>query len=75
MRKSRFTEQKIIEILNQPKAGMTVVSLCRQHGISDATFYRWRGKHGGLDVSEARRLRELKEETQRLKRLVPVQAL
>jgi putative transposase len=67
MKKSRFTEEKIIGILNQAGAGMTVSSLCRQHGISDATFYKWRSKFGGTDVSEARRLRGLEEENQRLK--------
>ena len=54
---------------------MTVASLCRQHGMSDATFYKWRSKYGGMDVSEARRLRGLEEEIQRLKRLVAEQAL
>ena len=75
MRKSRFSEAQIIEILRQADAGMKVVDLCRQHGISDATFYKWRSKYGGLGVSEAVRLRQLEEENRRLKRLVADQAL
>jgi len=75
MRKSSITEEKIIGILKQAEAGMTVAPLCRQHEMSDATFYKWRSKYGGMDVSEARRLRGLEEENQRLKRLVAEQAL
>jgi putative transposase len=75
MRKSRFSEAQIIGILKQAEAGMTVAALCREHGMSDATFYKWRSKYGGLDVSEARRLRGLEEENQRLKRLVADLAL
>lgn len=75
MRKSRFSEAQIIEILKQADAGMKVVDLCRRHGISDATFYKWRSKYGGLGVSEAVRLRQLEEENRRLKRLVADQAL
>lgn len=75
MRKSRFSEAQIIEILKQADAGMKVVDLCRRHGISDATFYKWRSKFGGLGVSEAVRLRQLEEENRRLKRLVADQAL
>jgi len=75
MRKSRFSEAQIIEILKQADAGMKVMDLCRRHGISDATFYKWRSKYGGLGVSEAVRLRQLEEENRRLKRLVADQAL
>jgi len=75
MRWSRFTEEQSIGILKQSEAGMTVASLCRQHGMSDATFYKWRSKYGGLDASETRRLKGLEEENQRLKRLVAEQAL
>ena len=75
MRKSRFSEEQIIGILKQAEVGMTGAAVCRQHRISDATFYKWRSKYGGLDVSEARRLRGLEEENQRLKRLVAELAL
>lgn len=70
MKKSRFSEEQIIGILKQAEAGIAVAQLCRQHSISDATFYKWRSKYGGLDVAQARRVRSLEEENQRLKRLV-----
>lgn len=75
MKKSRFTEAQIIGVLKEADAGMKVADLCRRHGISDATFYNWRSRFGGMDVSEARRLKALEEENQRLKRLVADQAL
>lgn len=73
--KARFTEEQIISILKQAEAGMKVAEVCRKNGISDATFYKWRAKYGGLEVSEIRRLKQLEEENARLKRLVGEQAL
>lgn len=75
MRKSRFTEEQIIGLLKQTEAGRPVAELCRQIGITDTTFYKWRSKFAGLEVSEARRLRQLEEENRRLKGLVADQAL
>ena len=75
MKKKRFSEEQIIGVLKEAEAGMKVVDLCRKHGISDVTFYKWRSKFGGLEISEARRLKRLEEENQRLKRLVADQAL
>jgi putative transposase len=70
MRKSRFTDEQIISILKQSDAGASTKKLCRKHGISPNTFYAWRKKFGGMDVPEARRLRQLEDENRRLKHLV-----
>jgi putative transposase len=70
MRKSRFTDEQIIGILKEHHAGWSAVDLCRKHGISDATFYKWRAKYGGMDVSDAKKLKALEEENSKLKRLL-----
>ena len=67
MKRSRFNEEQIIAILKEQEAGMATAEVCRRHGISPATFYEWKSKFGGLEVSEARRLRSLEEENARLK--------
>ncbi len=68
MKRSRFNEEQIIAILKEQEAGMATAEVCRRHGISSATFYKWKSKFGGLDVSEARWLRSLEEENSRLTR-------
>ena len=75
MRKSRFSEERIIGLLKEQQAGLPVVELCRKHGISAATFYAWRSKYGGMEASDARRLKALEEENRKLKKLLAEQML
>jgi len=70
MKRSRFTEEQIIGILREQEAGAATGDVCRRHGISNATFYKWKSKYGGLDVSEARRLKVLEDENAKLKKLL-----
>ena len=70
MKRSRFSEEQIIAILKEHEAGLPVAELCRKHGVSDASIYKWKARYGGMDVSEARRLKTLEEENARLKRLL-----
>ena len=75
MRKSRFTEEQIIGILQEVEKGAEARAVCRRVGITEQTFYRWRQKYGGMQVSDARRLKQLEEENRRLERIVADQAL
>ncbi|MGB5193647.1 MAG: transposase [Polyangiales bacterium] len=75
MRKSRFTESQIIGILKEVESGRTGQEVCREHGISEHTLYRWKKKYGGMEASDAKRLRELEEENRKLKRIVADQAV
>jgi putative transposase len=75
MKRSRFTEEQIIGILREQGAGMKTADVCRKHGISSATFYKFKSKYGGMDVSDARRLKSLEEENAKLKKLLAEQML
>ncbi len=75
MRKTRYSEAQIIRMLEEQEAGMKVADICREHGIGENTFYRWRSKYGGMTVSEAKRLKVLEEENRKLKQIVGEQTL
>lgn len=75
MKRKRFSEEQIIAVLREQEAGAKVADLCRKHGVSEATFYNWKAKYGGLDVSDARRLKALEDENAKLKKLLADQML
>ena len=75
MKKQRFTEEQIIAVLKEQEAGAKAADLCRKHGSSEATFYNWKAKYGGMEVSEAKRLKALEDENARLKKLLAEQML
>ena len=75
MKRKRFSEEQIITILKQAEGGLPIPELIRQHGIAEGTYYRWKSKYGGMDLSDAKRLKQLEDENRRLKRLVADQAL
>ncbi len=70
MKKARFTEEQIIAVLREQEAGMSTAEVCRKHGVSSATFYKWKAKFGGMDVSDAKRLKALEDENSKLKRML-----
>lgn len=70
MKPKRFTEEQIVGILNQAQAGLKIVDLCRMHGISDVTFYKWRTKYGGMEASDVKRLKVLESENKKLKQML-----
>jgi putative transposase len=75
MKKKRFTEEQIIQILQEAESGLSVSDVCRKHNCSEQSFYRWKAKYGGMEVSEVKRLKELERENAELKRMVADQAL
>ena len=75
MKKSRFSEEKIIAVLKQAEAGVKVSELVRKHGVSEATFYNWKAKYGGMELSEMQRLKQIEDENRRLKQIVAEQTL
>ena len=75
MRKSRFTESQIVAVLKQVEGGRTVKDVCREHGVSENTYYNWKSKYGGMEASDLRRMKELEQENQKLKRMYADMAL